>query len=510
MKTFTVAATAATFILSSLLSCVTADAGSHHRLFLGTGEFDPAANWDGVLVWDRADAINGNRSPNRLVDMGLSGVNFGHMIYYRKSSDELYVTSLFTDEIMVFANAASMNGPQLPARVLSGALTELREPHGLWIDETRDILYVANRLPSSGVYSAVVAFHNASLATGNIAPDRSIAGAATKLDQPFNVFVDEARDYLYIANANGADANRGIVIYHNASGQDGDVAPHRQIAGSSTPFYSTHPTVHNVFLDLVNDHMYVANHQDEVYVFHNASTADGNIGADRTLSGFDNALGLFYLPDEDILYVSDGPGPVGCSSSQQVKAFYNASTLTGAVGTAPDRNIQWAPENCQYYPPQPLAVDVTCTGGLRGRLKIAYGSGANDDRLKVSTITDAAAQPDPQNDGVQMSFVFDTAVVNFGLPGGGDARWSGSDPATGRYVWDDPSGSIGGITRYSLRPRSTAGEYRITILARDIDLATTSGSATAYGELDHAGSAECSGVPDMACISSATRLKCRD
>jgi hypothetical protein len=510
MRMLTLVAAAAASFLSVLISTNAAEAGSHHRLFLGTGEYDPAAIWDGVLVWDRADAINGNQSPNRVVDMGMSGVNFGHMIYYRKSSDELYVTSLFTDEIMVFGNAKSMNGPQIATRKISGALTELREPHGLWIDETRDILYVANRLPSSGIYSAVIAFHNASTVTGNIAPDRSIAGAATKLDQPFNVFVDEARDYLYIANANGADANRGIVIYHNASSVDGDVAPNRQIAGSATPFYSTHPTVHNVFIDLVHDHMYVANHHDEVYAFHNASTANGNIAADRTLSGFDNALGLFYLPDEDMLYVSDGPGPVACSSSQQVKVFENASTLTGAVGAAPDRSIQWSPENCQYYPPQPLAVDVTCTGGLRGRLKIAYGSGANDDRLKVSTFTDAAAQPDPQNDGVQMSFVFDTAVVNFGLPGGGDARWSGSDAARGRYIWDDPSGSIGGITRYKLTPRRTPGQYKITISARDIDLSTTSGSATVYGELDHAGSADCSGVPDLACVSSATRLKCRD
>jgi hypothetical protein len=497
---------AAAFLV--FVSSLAAQAGSHHRLFLGTGEYDPGAIWDGVLVFDRADAINGNQSPTRLVDMGLSGVNFGHMIYYVRSRDELYVTSLFTDEIMVFGSASTMDGPQLPVRKISGALTGLREPHGLWIDESRDILYVANRLPSSGLYSAVVAFHNAATVTGNIAPDRSIAGAATMLDQPFNVFVDEARDYLYIANANGADANRGIVIYHSASTVAGDVAPDRQIAGNLTPFYSTHPTVHNVFLDLVRDQMYVANHQDEVYVFHNASTADGNIAADRTLSGFDNALGLFYLPDEDILYVSDGPGPVACSANQKVKIFNNASTRTGAVGAAPDRSITWAPDNCQYYPPQPLAVDVTCTGGSLGRLRVGYGPGASDDRLKVSTITEAASQPDPQTNGVEISLTFDVTVVQFGLPGG-DARWAGSDPATGRYLWNDPTGAIGGVTRYQVKPRR-AGDYKIKLIARDIDLSGTAGAATVYGEFDHAATAACSGTPDLACTSTATRLRCRD
>jgi hypothetical protein len=499
---------AAAFTLSFVLAAPPSGAANHHRLFLGTGEYDPGAIWDGTLVWDRADAINGNRSPNRLVDMGMSGVNFGHMIYYVESRDELYVTSLFSDEIMVFGGASMMNGPQVPIRTISGVLTELREPHGLWIDESRDILYVANRLPSSGPDSAVLAFHNASTVTGNIAPDRSIAGAATLLDEPFNVFVDEARDYLYIANANGSDANRGIVIYHNASVVNGNVAPNRQIAGALTPFYSTHPTVHNVFIDLARDHMYVANHQDEVYVFHNASTANGNIPADRTLSGFDNALGLFYLPDEDTLYVSDGPGPVSCSADQKVKVFVNASTLTGAVGTVPDRFITWAPENCQYYPPQPLAVDVTCTGGTRGRLKVTYASGPSDDRLKIAGLTDAPAQPDPQTYGADISLTFDVTTVNFTLPGGGDVRWAGSDPTRGRYVWDDPSGSIGGILRYRISPRS-AGDYKFSLVARDIDLSSTSGAASVYGEFDHGDEAGCSALADLTCTATASRLKCR-
>jgi hypothetical protein len=496
-------------VVGLVFSASVAQAANHHRLFLGTGEFDPGAGWDGILVYDRADAINGNQSPDRLVDMGASTVNFGHMMYYVRSRDELYVTSLFTDEIMVFGGASMMNGPQAPIRTISGPLTQLREPHGLWIDETRDILYVANRLPSSGPYSAVVAFSNASTVTGNVAPGRSISGALTMLDQPFNVFVDEVRDYLYIANANGADANRGIVIYHNASLANGNQAPDRQIAGNLTPFYSTHPTVHNVFLDLVRDHMYVANHQDEVYVFHNASVADGNIAADRTLSGFDNALGLFYLPDEDTLYVSDGPGPVMCSADQKVKVFYNASTLSGAVGTAPDRAITWSPENCTYYPPQPLAIDVTCVGGTRGKVAISYGAGASDDRVRVRATTDAAAAPDPQTDGVDIDLVFDTVSVGFGLPGGGDARWSRSVPARNKYIWTDPAGSIGGITQYKLTRRSS-GEYKISMRAENIDLSTTAGAATVYATFDHGGAAECSASSDLICTSAATRLKCRD
>jgi hypothetical protein len=191
---------------------------------------------------------------------------------------------------------------------------------------------------------------------------------------------------------------------------------------------------------------------------------------------------------------------------QQVKVFYNASTLSGAVGGSPDRVIEWSPENCTYYPPQPLAVQVTCFGGEKGKIRVHYGPGASDDSVRVSTITTAAGSPDPQANGVSIELRFDSTTLSFSLPGL-DPRWAASNAAKGRFVWKDSTGAIGGVTLYRLKRRSD-GEHKIKLLAKNIDLSTTAPATSADGEFDHGGAAGCSGTAILACTATATALKC--
>ena len=360
----------AVLVLVGLLMAQAAGAVNQHQLWVGTGEYDPAAAWDAILYYEKAETINGNRSPDVTVDFGSKGGNFPHMLAYRSSTDELYVTSLFTDEIFVFPNARHLTPGSTPSRVISGGATSLYEPHGLWIDETNDTLYVANRFNAlGGLSGTVTAWKNASTVNGNVHPDRVIGGSLTGLAQPFNVFVDETNDRLYVASANEGPAgpDPAIVIFDNASTKNGNVPFTRKIAGPLTTFFS-HLTVHNVFLDPIRDEFYVAHHQSDILVFGPASTINGNVSPTRTLSGFDNALGFFYLPAEDVLYVSDanascgsGAGGAPCPGAppQAIKVFYNASTLSGSVGGSPDRVIYWEPEAATYFPPQPLWVHST-------------------------------------------------------------------------------------------------------------------------------------------------------
>ena len=345
-----------------------ASAVNRHQLWVGTGEYDPAAGWDAILYYENAETVNGNLSPDVTVDFGAASGNFPHMIAYRSATDELYVTSLFTDEILVFSNAQHLTPGVTPSRRISGGMTSLYEPHGLWIDETNDTLYVASRFDALGnLPGNVLAWQGASTVTGNVAPTRIIGGPATGLAQPFNVYIDEPHDRLYVASANHGTAgpDPAIVIFDNVSSKSGNVPFDRKLAGSLTTF-SSHLTVHNVLLDPIRDEFYVAHHQSDILVFSPASTITGNQAPSRTLSGFGSALGLFYLPSEDILYVSDadescggGTAPCPHAPPQAIKVFYNASTLNGSVGGSPDRVIYWEPEAITYFPPQPLWVHST-------------------------------------------------------------------------------------------------------------------------------------------------------
>ncbi len=354
--------------LAALLLSADALAQSPHRMYLGTGEFDPVPSWDGILIFDRADLINGNQSPDRLVDFKTAGGNFPHMLAYRESSDELYVTSLFTEEILIFSSASTMSSGATPTRMISGVSTSLNQPHGLWIDESRDLLYVASRFDATGSAPGnVLVWANASTVSGPVAPTIIGGPVNTGLAQPFNVFIDEANDVLYVASANdnGVSSDPAIVVFNNASTLSGDVPYDRKIAGPLTTFAS-HQTVHNVILDSVHNDLYVAHHQSDVLVFSPGDTATGDISPARTLTGFKNVLGLFYIPSEDTLYVSDaaegppdcGGGPCTGSPPQSIKVFLSASTLNGAVASTPDRIIYYDPEGNTYFPPQPIWVQL--------------------------------------------------------------------------------------------------------------------------------------------------------
>ena len=60
-------------------------------------------------------------------------------------------------------------------------------------------LYVSNQNTNS-----ILHFNNAGTSNGNIAPAGVISGAATQLNSPRHIFVDEATDRLFVANQGNA------------------------------------------------------------------------------------------------------------------------------------------------------------------------------------------------------------------------------------------------------------------------------------------------------------------
>jgi DNA-binding beta-propeller fold protein YncE len=161
-----------------------------------------------------------------------------------------------------------------PLRDINGPGTQLNDPHGIFIDNVNDEIFVTNEghilslapdLPSITVYDRLDA--------GDVAPKRIIQGPATGLNVPKHIHMDLANNEMAVANG-GSDS---VTVYARAA--SGDTAPLRTLAGSLTGL--SNPT--GVFLDATNGELLVTNwgnHSITVY----PRTAGGNVAPLRTIT----------------------------------------------------------------------------------------------------------------------------------------------------------------------------------------------------------------------------------
>jgi DNA-binding beta-propeller fold protein YncE len=112
-------------------------------------------------------------------------------------------------------------GDAAPLRVISGPRTQLNWAEGLFVDEQRGELYVANDAGES-----VLVFSTD--ASGDAAPLRVLKGPHTLLAYPSSVFVDFKNDELWVANF----GNHTATVYNRAAA--GDTAPIREIRSAPT------------------------------------------------------------------------------------------------------------------------------------------------------------------------------------------------------------------------------------------------------------------------------------
>ena len=269
-----------------------------------------------LLIYNDANTISGSTSPNRVVSGGLTTLSSPRGIAVDMARDQLYVANHSNDAILVFHDARTVTGGEAPARTITGA--PLSGPSALFVDVANDRLYVVNTNGNS-----ILIYDNASILNGNVAPDRTLAGPATALNAPLGIYVDVTRNLLYVTNGNNqilvfsnaaavsdnmapartitglssstgiyvdvmADclyvANTGansIAVFDGASTADGILAPDRTLSGGGTLLNLPR----DVFVDTGSDRLYVANFGgNSILVFDGASTVDGNTAPSRSLS----------------------------------------------------------------------------------------------------------------------------------------------------------------------------------------------------------------------------------
>jgi hypothetical protein len=185
----------------------------------------------------------------------------------KKIPGSVYVSNTAANSIVHFGNVARATGNVVPNDTISGSATQLVSPQYLFVDAKDDRLFVAN----SGAGSVLI-FEHASSKTGNVAPERTISGAATTLVSPADIVLDATRDLLYVAD--GAN----VLVFANASTVKGDIAPARTI---SIGF-----TITALLVDSGSDRLFLANGAgNAVDVFDAASTLNNTVSANRIISG---------------------------------------------------------------------------------------------------------------------------------------------------------------------------------------------------------------------------------
>ncbi len=271
-----------------------------------------------LLIYNDANTVSGGTAPNRVVAGGLTTLSGPRGIAVDMARDQIYVANFLNDSILVFHNARTVAGGDAPSRTITGA--PLSRPSALFMDVVNNRLYVVNTNGNS-----ILIYDNASTLNGGVAPSRTLAGGMTTLSAPMGVYVDITRNLLYVANGsnqilvfNNAAVTPGIIniaplrtisissntagifvdvmadrlyvantganslfVFNSASTANSSSIPARTLSGGGSMLSQPR----DVFVDLGTDRLYVANAGDNsILVFNNASTVNNPATPDRTLS----------------------------------------------------------------------------------------------------------------------------------------------------------------------------------------------------------------------------------
>jgi hypothetical protein len=179
----------------------------------------------------------------------------------------IYVSNAANNSIVRFDSALTVTGNVAPGAIIAGGSTQLAAPQYMLLDVPNNRLFVANKGASS-----VLIFETVNTKTGNVAPERTIAGAATLLVAPVDLALDSGRDLLYVADGSN------ILVFAGASNTNGNVPPVRIIGAGFT--------VDALFLDRANDRLFAADATgNAIHVYDGASLLNNAVVANRIISG---------------------------------------------------------------------------------------------------------------------------------------------------------------------------------------------------------------------------------
>jgi DNA-binding beta-propeller fold protein YncE len=265
---------------------------------------------DSILVFHDARTATGGDAPARTITS--TSMDGPTALFMDVVNDRLFVTNTDDDSVLIYDSASILNGGVTPAATLTGAATTLNAPTGIYLDTTRNLVYVANG------NNQVLVFNNAAIVAGNndISPLRSIpilSGSA-------GIFVDVMADRIYVASGNS------VLVFDSTSRANGSSVPNRTISGGGSMLSQPR----DIFVDSGTDRLFVANlGGNSVLVFNSASTVNGNVAPDHILS-------LTPMTDPWGIYVDVTPIVIGSTADLDGYALDDGSVNTDPLGADPN------------------------------------------------------------------------------------------------------------------------------------------------------------------------------
>ena len=252
-----------------------------------------------VMVVFSYDA-EGNAKPKRV----LAVPHQAWGVALRRSAGEIALTVESLDAIVFYRREADYL--EAPLRSIIGPDTGLADPHGIYVDDARHEIVVANHGNwgdadvSAGTYTDTVGGRflppsinvYADSAGGNAKPLRKIEGTSTGLNWPMGVSTDPTRGEIVVAN----NGDNSILFFGRAA--NGDARPSRVLRGGRTGISSPM----GVAVDAKNNELWVANFGDHTALVFDLA-ASGNAAPKRVIrnapagtptAGFGNPMSVAY------------------------------------------------------------------------------------------------------------------------------------------------------------------------------------------------------------------------
>lgn len=276
---------------------------------------------DVIYVYNDMDVTDGDTPPDRTFTLdGLAGREFYDMVLAPELDTAFISAQVASPNIFRVSGISSASGTL--TNYTGFASPGSTHTSGLAYDAERDILYAITNL-------AVLAYDGASSAPDGQEPTRVLEGPSLEpifLHSDSRLRVDAANDRLFVVNYEGA-----VAVYDAASTVTGEVLPDRLFEVDELLGF-----IWGAAYDASRDELYLSDQAFEgpIFVVAEASVADGPVTAARVISGpatqLQGASQINYDAANDRLVVVDADG-------DDVKVFDNASTLDGDV--APTRVI---------------------------------------------------------------------------------------------------------------------------------------------------------------------------
>ena len=176
--------------------------------------------------------------------------------------------------------------------------------------------------------------------------DRAVTGPSTGLAGLVGMALDAASDRMFALTGN-------VLVFDNISVANGNVLFSHEISAAVTTGGGLRlPVLAGLSLDVTDNVLYTVDTGGEVYVFNGASTANGLLSPNRTItpdlgaSTVVKTFGIAIDTTRDMLYVGLALNGGGTS----IIVFNNASSAnTPATPLAPDRTLTFSKEIGSLY-----------------------------------------------------------------------------------------------------------------------------------------------------------------